>query len=131
MAEELTYEKVQSTLNEAPAAIKALAAVFQQAASDYVRPLETFLEVLGVKENIPASWLVQPVLTLVQKQFGKISREDWIALYDDMEKLEAILEEYPEIRENYYAENPQPKAPELPSFDDLIAGLDLEAPEFG
>ncbi len=127
MAEELTYEKVQDTLNDAPAAARALAAVFQQAALEYVGPLEMFLEVLGLKENIPASWLVQPVMTLAQKHFGKISREEWIRLYDDMEALEAILEAHPEIRENYEAA----KAPEndLPSFEDVIAGLDLEMPE--
>lgn len=128
MAEELTYEKVQSTLNDAPAAAKALAAVFQQAAMEYVGPLEMFLEVLGLKENIPASWLVQPVMTLAQKHFGKISREEWIQLYDDMEQLEAILEAHPEIRENY--ESASAPEPSLPTFDEVIAGLDLDVPSF-
>jgi hypothetical protein len=123
MNEEITYEKVQRTLNEAPAAAKALAAVFQQAASDYVEPLEVFLEMLGLKDHVPASWLVQPVMVLAQKNFGKVTREDWIQLYDDMEALDRVIAEHPEIKENYAASQSE-------TFEDVVAGIDLEFPEF-
>ena len=124
MSQEITAESVQKTINEAPAAAKALAAVFQQAATDYVEPLEMFLDMVGIKEHVPSSWLVQPVMVLAQKNFGRISREDWIQLYDDMVKLDEILAEHPEIKENY--EGTKAKS----SFEDITAGLDLEIPEF-
>lgn len=125
MSQEITVESIQKTISEAPAAARALAAVFQQAATDYVEPLEVFLDMMGIKEHVPSSWLVQPVMVLAQKNFGKITRDDWIQLYDDMEKLDAILAEHPEIKENYEAT----KTAEA-SFEDVIEGLDLEVPEF-
>lgn len=124
MAEEITFEKVQDTIATAPAAAKALAAVFQQAATEYIEPLDMFLEVLGLKAVIPATWLVQPVMTLAEKHFGKITREEWIQLYDDMEALEKVLTEHPEIRENYQKNNEEALA------DQLVAELGLELPEF-
>jgi hypothetical protein len=125
MAEEMTYEKVKETLEGAPAAAKALASVIQQAALDYVGPLEMFFEVLGIREDIPTAWLVQPITALAQKQFGKISREDWMQLWDDMDQLDRILAEHPDIKESY-----DKGEQKLPTFDDVIAGLDLETPEF-
>jgi hypothetical protein len=126
MSEEITYEKVQATINSAPAEAKALAAVFQQAATEYVASLKMFLDVIGLGGMIPASWVVQPVMTLAQKEFGKISREEWLQLWDDMDALERILTEHPDIKENYE----RAATGELPNFDDVVAGLDLETPDF-
>lgn len=122
MSREITAESIQETINEAPAAAKALAAVFQQAASDYVEPLKAFLDLMGLKDHIPASWLVQPVMVLAQKEFGKISRDEWVQLYEDMETLDRILAEHPEIKENYQSPDEV--------FDEIVSGLDLEVPEF-
>lgn len=97
MPDEISYESVKDTLATATPAAKALAAVFQESANQYVSTLAAFFDNLGIRDQIPTEWVIQAVYSSARQFFGDMTLDEWTAIYVDTQALNKLIDEHPEL----------------------------------
>lgn len=125
-----TPDELREVLQNSSPLAKQIAAVINEAAAEYVSTIDVFFEIVGIKSNLLSRWVVQPVASMAIRGIGPISREEWIDLYDEIVSIQKIVEENEDIREVYGKDYipAHPGEDNLPDFDDIISGIDLEVP---
>jgi hypothetical protein len=103
MDEPLTPEEIKRRLEQSGDHLSQLGEIINQAAAQFVLPLASFFDVIGVRHVIPPEWIIYAVMQYTEMQFSDISREDWIRIYDQSREIRKITKENPEIVEQYAA----------------------------
>ncbi len=123
MDEPLTPEEVKRRLDQSGDHFGQLGEIINQAAAQFVLPLASFFDVIGVRHLIPPEWIVYAVMQYTELQFSEISREDWIKLYDQAREIKKIVAENPDILEHPAAQAPR-SALDIALAEEF--GLDLD-----
>jgi hypothetical protein len=123
MMDELTPEEIKRLLSQHDEHWSQLGEIINQAAAQFVIPLASFFEALGVRQVLPPEWIIYAVMQYTEMQFSEISREDWIRIYDQAREIRKIVAENPEIL------TPAADTPVKSALDIALAeefGLDID-----
>jgi hypothetical protein len=124
MMEDLTPEEIKRRLDQSDDHLSQLGEIINQAAAQFVLPLASFFDVIGVRHVIPPEWLIYAVMQYTEMHFSEISREDWIGIYDQAREIKKIVDENPDILEYPAAQPPARSALDVALAEEF--GLDID-----
>jgi hypothetical protein len=94
---EFSKDEAQAALEQVDPRMVALAASLTHAAEKYVYGVTDMMNFLGAPRDFSVARILDTTLIKVENAYGPVSREEWIAVYDDTQEIKEFLAENPEL----------------------------------
>jgi hypothetical protein len=90
-------EQAASALRDIGPEQVALAQTLAFMAEDYVYSLANMLNSLNAPREFAVARITDSMLMKIENAYGKVTRDEWIKIYDDIEETNQFLVENPEL----------------------------------
>jgi hypothetical protein len=97
---DLSPEEAQAALEAIDPGMIALAAALTHAAEQYVYGIADLMNFVGAPREFAVPRILDTVLLKVENAYGPVSRDEWIALYDETVEAKQFLAEHPEMSQS-------------------------------
>lgn len=112
--ENYTAEAVRDVINNTDPVLAMMSMMLREIAAGAVGTLVGIMEASGIDATrFPSEYLLQSILIEADKHLQVIDRETWIGLFDSYHKVKDILDENPELKEEFDAKHNTEYVPDI------------------